>query len=87
MSVGEILLAYDYDKQVPCFGFGGKLLGISNQVLHVFPLNGNVNDPYATGLNGIMESYQNSMHKVTLSGPTYFNPLLQEIVKVVNVNK
>ena len=25
MSVGEILLSYDYDKKVPCYGFGAKL--------------------------------------------------------------
>lgn len=24
-SVGEILLAYDYDKMIPCYGFGAKL--------------------------------------------------------------
>jgi hypothetical protein len=26
-AVGEILLNYDTDKQVPMFGFGGKLKG------------------------------------------------------------
>lgn len=24
-SVGEILLAYDYDKLVPCYGFGANI--------------------------------------------------------------
>lgn len=24
MSVGEILIAYDYDQRVPCFGFGAQ---------------------------------------------------------------
>mgnify|MGYP000224042547 CR=1 FL=1 len=42
-SVTNILLDYDYDKLVPCYGFGAKIkhprLNTANKVHHCFPLN------------------------------------------------
>ena len=44
MSIGEILMTYDYDQKIPSFGFGAKLnysYMKTNIVSHCFPLSGN----------------------------------------------
>ena len=46
MAVSRILLNYDYDKRIPCFGFGGKphfQYFNSTIVNHCFPLSGDPN--------------------------------------------
>ena len=56
-TVGEILLAYDYDKLVPSYGFGAKLryprLNSENQTIHCFPMSGDPDDTSALGIEGI----------------------------------
>lgn len=48
-EVLDILLDYDYDKLVPCFGFGAQVrhpkFNTGNSVHHCFPLNGNQDNP------------------------------------------
>lgn len=90
MSVGDILLNYDYDKMVPVYGFGGKpkLPHFSvNQALHCFPLTGYPANPEVFGVEGIMAAYTNLVHHVELAGPTLFNPLIQESMKIAELNK
>lgn len=45
----DILLEYDYDKLVPCFGFGAQVkhpkIDTHGKVHHCFPLNGSVDNP------------------------------------------
>ncbi|EGR31217.1 hypothetical protein IMG5_115500 [Ichthyophthirius multifiliis] len=85
ISVGEILLDYDFDKRVPCFGFGGhpKFPNMFlNGVSHCFPLSGNPSDVEACGMSEMLNLYQYALQNVSLSGPTLFNPLLQETLKV-----
>ncbi|CAD8066081.1 unnamed protein product [Paramecium sonneborni] len=83
-SIGEILLAYDYDKQVQCYGFGAKLnfpnLKTST-VSHCFPLSGDPNSTSALGLDGIMQMYQNALNYLLFSGPTFFGPIIIEAMK------
>lgn len=43
---------------------------------HCFPLNGDLNNPYVFQLDGIIASYRNCLQYLTLSGPTFFAPLL-----------
>ncbi|CAD8149567.1 unnamed protein product [Paramecium octaurelia] len=89
-SIGEILLAYDYDKQVPCYGFGAKLNFPNlklNTVSHCFPLSGDPNYTSAQGLDGIMQMYQNALNYVQFSGPTYFGPLIVEAMKQATMIK
>lgn len=76
-SVGEILLNYDSDKQVPLYGFGAKING---QINHCFPLNFNNSNPNVEGLNGMMEAYRNTLSVVDLSGPTLFAQIIQNAV-------
>lgn len=61
VSVGEIVLPYDYDQRVPCFGFGAKTMFpnfSSGQVLHCFPLSGNPQNVEGYGLQNIMDLYR-----------------------------
>ena len=48
-EVLNILMDYDYDKLVPCFGFGAQVshprLHTNNKVSHCFPLNFNEGNP------------------------------------------
>jgi hypothetical protein len=42
IAVAKILLNYDTDQRIPCYGFGAKPHG-SRTVSHCFPLSGNIN--------------------------------------------
>ena len=46
LAVSKILLNYDSDKRIPCFGFGGKphFPLLNSGVNHCFPLSGDVNN-------------------------------------------
>jgi len=89
-SVCQIVLNYDFDQQVPCYGFGGKphypTLNM-NTVSHCFPCSGNVNQQEVSGLQGIMDAYMYSLQSVELSGPTLFAPLITEACKACEINK
>ncbi|CAK94291.1 unnamed protein product (macronuclear) [Paramecium tetraurelia] len=90
LAVGEILLNYSYDKRVPMYGFGCKpnLKNFkSSSTSHCFPLNGNPQDPEVEGIEGIMQTYSNALKNVNFDGPTYFNPLLQEVIKIASLSK
>jgi len=89
-SVCQIILNYDYDQQVPVFGFGGKPrfpTMTTNTVSHCFPCSGNPSMPDVLGLPGIMEAYSFALRNVELSGPTYFAPLITEACQVCEMNK
>ena len=76
-SVSQILLNYDGDKQVPVYGFGGKINGMTS---HCFHVNFNPNNPNVSGLEEIMRSYRNALRYVELNGPTLFAQFLGKIV-------
>lgn len=89
-TVGQIILSYDNDQWVPVYGFGGKphFPNLNqNAVNHCFPLTGDFHKSQVPGLNGVMEVYANALKNVELSGPTYFNPLIQEAVKLCDAHK
>ncbi|KAM3142687.1 hypothetical protein pb186bvf_005071 [Paramecium bursaria] len=89
-TVGEILIAYDYDKNIPCYGFGAVTAFPqlrSNDTLHCFPMSGDPNNSKAQGLEGIEALYKYSLSNVTLSGPTYFGPIISESIKLAQQNK
>ena len=56
-EVCNIVLDYDTDKLVPCFGFGAKVnmptFTSYNKVHHCFPLNGSQTNPNLFQLAGI----------------------------------
>jgi hypothetical protein len=88
-AVGEIILNYDYDRMVPAFGFGAKphfpTLN-SPQVVHCFPLNGNPQSAEVADLPGLIQSYNNALFNVELSGPTYFQYVISGALEVAKAN-
>src|SRR3990167_1523194 len=86
LSVGSILLNYDTDKMVPVYSFGAKTKfpsgGIPhNKTLHFFPCSGDFGSPAAYGVDGVFELYRHCLKHISLDGPTYFAPLIKEIVE------
>ncbi|XP_062314270.1 copine Va isoform X1 [Osmerus eperlanus] len=77
-AVGEIIQDYDSDKMFPALGFGAKLPP-DGRVSHEFPLNGNIDNPYCNGMEGILESYHQSLKTVQLYGPTNFAPVVNHV--------
>jgi copine 1/2/3 len=76
-AMSEILLCYDSDQKVPMYGFGGKVGGV---VSHCFHLNGDREDPYVYGLEGIIKTYKNAFKFVNLSGPTLLAQVLEKVI-------
>ncbi|CAD8052802.1 unnamed protein product [Paramecium sonneborni] len=90
ISVVEILINYDHDKKVPIYGFGCKPrmnLINTNQTLHLFPLNDNPDDPEVYGLDGIVQCYRSSLHRLAFDGPTYLHPILKNAMDMAQTCK
>uniref|UniRef100_A0A8B9LQR7 Copine Vb n=1 Tax=Astyanax mexicanus TaxID=7994 RepID=A0A8B9LQR7_ASTMX len=81
-AVGEIIQDYDSDKMFPALGFGAKLPP-DGRVSHEFPLNGNIENPYCNGIEGILEAYHQSLKTVQLYGPTNFAPVVNHVARYV----
>ena len=75
VSVGNILLEYDDDHQVPVFGFGAKFPG-QHQANHCFALNFNESNPQVNHVAGMLQAYRNAITQVQLSGPTLFSHIV-----------
>ena len=70
------------------YGFGAKVrelgeLPASNKVSHCFNLNGKIDNSKVDGLQGMIQTYRNAIMKVDFAGPTYFTPILENIMKDV----
>ncbi|KAJ3612429.1 hypothetical protein NHX12_020705 [Muraenolepis orangiensis] len=79
-AVGEIIQDYDSDKMFPALGFGAKLPP-DGRVSHEFALNGNPQNPYCSGIEGVMEAYYQSLKSVHLYGPTNFSPVINHVAR------
>ncbi|XP_010776369.1 copine-5b [Notothenia coriiceps] len=79
-AVGEIIQDYDSDKMFPALGFGAKLPP-DGRVSHEFPLNGDIENPYCNGIEGILEAYHQSLKTVQLYGPTNFAPVVNHVAR------
>ncbi|XP_040885900.1 copine-8 [Toxotes jaculatrix] len=79
-AVGEIIQDYDSDKMFPALGFGAKLPP-DGRVSHEFALNGNPQNPYCTGIDGVMDAYYQSLKSVQLYGPTNFSPVINHVAR------
>nr|XP_005907136.1 PREDICTED: copine-9 isoform X3 [Bos mutus] len=79
-AVGEIIQDYDSDKLFPAYGFGAKLPP-EGRISHQFPLNNNDEDPNCSGIEGVLESYFQSLRTVQLYGPTYFAPVINQVAR------
>mmetsp|Transcript_14602 Transcript_14602/g.16138 ORF Transcript_14602/g.16138 Transcript_14602/m.16138 type:complete len:293 (-) Transcript_14602:72-950(-) len=86
-AVGDILLHYDQNKLVPMYGFGARMKGRGLDVHHCFPMNDNPANPEVYGLDGMFETYKQTMSRVELSGPTYFGSILETVREKVKEMK
>ncbi|XP_013920989.1 PREDICTED: copine-9 [Thamnophis sirtalis] len=77
-AVGEIIQDYDSDKLFPAYGFGAKVPP-DGKVSHQFPLNNNPDNPNCEGIEGVLESYFQSLRTVQLYGPTNFAPVINQV--------
>uniref|UniRef100_A0A669DAH3 Copine family member 9 n=1 Tax=Oreochromis niloticus TaxID=8128 RepID=A0A669DAH3_ORENI len=77
-AVGEIIQDYDSDKLFPAYGFGAKLPP-DGKISHAFPLNGDNDNPNCVGIEGVLESYFQSLRAVQLYGPTNFAPVINKV--------
>lgn len=68
---GEIIQDYDSDKLFPALGFGARVPP-SNVVSHEFFLNGNPQNPFCEGVDGILKAYHHSLNTVQLYGTSIF---------------
>lgn len=46
-----------------------------------FPQNGNIDNPYCNGMEGILEAYHQSLKTVQLYGPTNFAPVVNHVAR------
>ncbi|CAJ1051948.1 copine-9-like [Xyrichtys novacula] len=79
-AVGEIIQDYDSDKLFPAYGFGAKLPP-DGKISHAFPLNTNAENPNCIGIEGVLESYFQSLRTVQLYGPTNFAPVINQVAQ------
>ena len=79
-SVGSIIEDYDTDKMFPALGFGAKVPP-NYQVSHEFFLNLHPENPYCSGVDGLLAAYNTSLQSVQLYGPTNFAPVIQHTMK------
>jgi len=76
-AVGDIIQDYDSDKLFPALGFGARLPP-SFETHHEFFLN-LTQDPYCSGVDGILAAYHQSLNSVQLYGPTNFSPVINHV--------
>ena len=77
-SVGQVLEPYSKTKQFGVYGFGAKIRqpdGTYGSTQHCFPIYGG--ESIVDGTSGIIQAYHDSLNVVSLSGPTYFKPLIE----------
>ena len=86
--MGSILENYDHDRSFPVYGFGGipTFMG-ATKVDHCFPLNGNPTFPEIKGIKNLLELYRSSLPTITLSGPTFFAPIIEQQLKIIQAFK
>ena len=69
---------FSSDKLFPAFGFGAK---IGDKVSHEFPLNGQWDNPYCPGTQGVIQAYHQSLQTVQLYGPTNVAPIINHVAR------
>lgn len=47
----------------------------------LFMQNGNPQNPYCNGIEGVMEAYYQSLKSVRLYGPTHFSPVINHVAR------
>ncbi|KAG7215947.1 hypothetical protein INR49_031543 [Caranx melampygus] len=86
-AVGEIIQDYDSDKMFPalasepsCHLTDGSPTSLPCLSAPHKP-NGNPQNPYCAGIDGVMEAYYQSLKSVQLYGPTNFSPVINHVAR------
>ncbi|XP_058478346.1 copine-3-like isoform X1 [Solea solea] len=77
-AVGNVIQDYDSDKMFPALGFGAKIPP-TWQVSHEFPITFDPSNPFCTGIEGVVQAYQQCLPQVKLYGPTNFSPVINHV--------
>lgn len=75
-AVTNILQQYDTDKKYSVFGFGARVGqddGTYGPAQHCIRMG----DGEVSGIDGILQVYHDTLHRVMLSGPTLIAPIIQ----------
>lgn len=83
-SVCQIVLKYSKGKAVPTYGFGAGVgfQGFNPSLTsHFFPCSGSWQNCAGRGIEGVYSLYNHALMNCTFSGPTYFSPMINEIIK------
>lgn len=75
--IGNTLEPFDDDRLIPAYGFGDSETLDSS----VFPFN--PDDTPCKGFADVLDRYNSTVNKVTLSGPTNFAPLIHKAIETV----
>ena len=86
LSCGNIVGFYDYDQLFPVFGFGAIINSLHNNITsNCFNLNMSDNPDIKT-IDNVLKTYRDCLvnKKLTFFGPTFFAPLIREVIKRIN---
>lgn len=69
--------------QIPTYGFGANLNYpfLPRGTSHFFPLSGDFSKPAGYTVEGVFQLYTHCMNFISLDGPTYFAPMLKEVIE------
>lgn len=81
LSCGTILAYYDFDQMFPVYGFGA-VLPQDTKTSMCFPISLN-NNPEIYLIEGVLNQYRQIVCSLTFSGPTFFAPIIQQVMKNV----
>lgn len=57
------------------------ILYLNELCIFVCLQNGNPQNPYCNGIEGVMEAYYQSLKSVRLYGPTHFSPVINHVAR------
>ena len=66
----------------PVYGFGAKIPPVG-AVSHMFPCNFQSQNPFVSGVAGILQIYKSCIPQIQLYGPTNFAPTINECARMV----
>eukprot|EP01065_Artemidia_motanka_P039415 TRINITY_DN48320_c0_g1_i1.p1 TRINITY_DN48320_c0_g1~~TRINITY_DN48320_c0_g1_i1.p1 ORF type:complete len:883 (+),score=226.75 TRINITY_DN48320_c0_g1_i1:190-2838(+) len=82
-SVVQVLGEYDKDQEFPFWGFGGRPAGAPpDQVQHIFPVSGDMDNVEVSGVDGVLEAYWDCLSRISPSEPTCFSKCLDKIYRL-----
>ena len=85
-SCGDIVSAYDKEQSFPVFAFGFNFIDpyLNNfegkYTDFNYPINCNLENPSIKFIDGVLQEYRNFITKIHLSGPTYFSPMINDLI-------